>query len=152
MRGRAVGKRIGPSGNSASRSAGSCGSGGIVTGRSVGKPVAVQFRGKNMEKAKYTGRWVIFNKVAVKLEYELLQSLSRKASALHVPYSIIPRPVCWFGHSLPRKWNLKCVFFSLSRSLLTVLNLSAPAMTLIIHQSPIGRPRRNAGVRSVSSG
>lgn len=38
-----------------------------VAGAAVGNPVAVPFRGKNMDKAKHTGRWLIFHKVQYKL-------------------------------------------------------------------------------------
>ena len=44
---------------------GSGGSGGVGAA-SAGHPVAVPFRGKNMDKAKHKGRWVVFNKVRTK--------------------------------------------------------------------------------------
>lgn len=43
---------------------------GVAAGRCVGKPVAVQFRGKNMDKAKHTGRWMVFNKVRERTGWE----------------------------------------------------------------------------------
>lgn len=42
---------------------GSTSGGGATAGGVAGVPVAVQFRGKSMESAKHTGRWVIFHKV-----------------------------------------------------------------------------------------
>ncbi|CAM9615190.1 unnamed protein product, partial [Ectocarpus sp. 13 AM-2016] len=54
-----AGSRAGPSKSSSGGSGGSAGGGG---GAAVGNPVAVPFRGKNMDKAKHTGRWVIFHK------------------------------------------------------------------------------------------
>ena len=52
--------RAGPLKSSAGSSGGGPGGG---AGAAVGNPVAVPFRGKNMDKAKHTGRWVIFHKV-----------------------------------------------------------------------------------------
>ncbi|CBN77383.1 hypothetical protein Esi_0053_0077 [Ectocarpus siliculosus] len=54
-----AGSRAGPSKSSSGGSGGSAGGG---VGAAVGNPVAVPFRGKNMDKAKHTGRWVIFHK------------------------------------------------------------------------------------------
>ncbi|CAM9207749.1 unnamed protein product, partial [Sphacelaria rigidula] len=59
------GGRVGASSNTAN-SAGiagtGSGTGGSVAGASVGKPIAVPFRGKSMDKAKHTGKWVVINK------------------------------------------------------------------------------------------
>lgn len=37
--------------------------GAAAANTAVGKPVAIQFRGRNIDKAKHTGRWVIVKKV-----------------------------------------------------------------------------------------
>eukprot|EP00752_Nemacystus_decipiens_P007019 g6297.t1 len=55
----AAGVRTGPLKSSAVGNGGGFGGG---AGAAVGNPVAVPFRGKNMDKAKHTGRWVIFHK------------------------------------------------------------------------------------------